>query len=56
MDKLRDTIENVGLSKDPIVYNRLILFAESHKVYVTEHSLILSEFFSALTYMYYTTQ
>ena len=32
MDKLRDMIESIGFSTDPIVYNRLILFAESHKV------------------------
>ncbi|XP_028417678.1 patched domain-containing protein 3-like [Dendronephthya gigantea] len=32
MDKLRNIIENIGFSSDPIVYNRLILFAEGHKV------------------------
>ncbi|CAB4003433.1 patched domain-containing 3-like, partial [Paramuricea clavata] len=36
MDKFRDIIESVGFSSDPIVYNRLILFAESHKVIAEE--------------------
>ena len=38
MDKLRDIIESIGFSIDPIVYNRLILFAESHKVRIYEKS------------------
>ena len=32
MDSLREETADAGLSVDPIVYNRAILFAESHKV------------------------